>query len=105
MRKSVKRSQKNRIASNYLGMIAISFIVLILLIGLVIQGQGLKGRLAVYEARAAALEQEIEDEENRTEEIEELKEYMQTDEYAEEIARNRLGLVKDNEIVFQEDNS
>ena len=27
---------------------------------------------------------------------------MQTDEYVEEVARNRLGLVKDNEIVFEE---
>ena len=30
-------------------------------------------------------------------------EYMQTDEYAAEVARDRLGLVKDNEIVFEEE--
>ena len=28
---------------------------------------------------------------------------MQTDEYAAEVARDRLGLVKDNEIVFEEE--
>ena len=28
---------------------------------------------------------------------------MQTDEYAEEIAREKLGLVKENEIVFEEE--
>ena len=33
----------------------------------------------------------------------ELKEYMTTDEYVEEIARDKLGLVKDNEIVFREE--
>ena len=33
-----------------------------------------------------------------------LKEYMKTDEYVEEAAREKLGLVKDNEIVFQEEN-
>ena len=27
---------------------------------------------------------------------------METDEYAEEVARDKLGLVKDNEIVFKE---
>ena len=31
-----------------------------------------------------------------------MKEYMETDEYAEEVARDKLGLVKDNEIVFKE---
>ena len=31
------------------------------------------------------------------------KEYMKTDEYVEEAAREKLGLVKDNEIVFQEE--
>ena len=29
--------------------------------------------------------------------------HMQTDEYAEEIAREKLGLVKENEIVFEEE--
>lgn len=30
---------------------------------------------------------------------------MKTDEYVEEAAREKLGLVKDNEIVFQKKNS
>ena len=67
------------------------------------QSQTLRNRLAVYDARAASLEESIEDEKARTEEIDELKEYMQTDEYVEEVARDKLGLVKDNEIVFKEE--
>ena len=43
----------------------------------------------------------IEDEQTRTEEIDKLKKYMETDEYAEEVAREKLGLVKDNETVFK----
>ena len=39
----------------------------------------------------------------QTEEIDGLKKHMQTDEYAEEIAREKLGLVKENEIVFEEE--
>ena len=31
------------------------------------------------------------------------KEYMQTDEYVAEVARDRLGLVKSNETVFEEE--
>lgn len=90
------------IGYNQLGMIAISAIVLLLLGGLMLQSNELENRLAAYDAKAAALEEKIEDEKARTEEIDKLKEYMQTDEYAEEIARERLGLVKDNEIVFKE---
>ena len=35
--------------------------------------------------------------------IDKLKEYMQTDEYVEEIAREKLGLAKDNETVFKKE--
>ena len=98
-----KKSNKKRIANNYLGMLAIGFVAIVLLAGLFMQSQTLRNRLAVYDARAASLEESIEDEKARTEEIDELKEYMQTDEYVEEVARDKLGLVKDNEIVFKEE--
>ena len=68
------------------------------------QSLDLKESLAGYETRAEALSQQLEEEQARTEEIKELKEYMQTDEYAEQAAREKLGLVKDNEIIFQEAN-
>ena len=42
-------------------------------------------------------------EQERTQEIDEQKEYMQTDEYIAEVARDKLGLVKGNEIVFEEE--
>lgn len=102
MKESKRRAQTNRIGNNHLGMAAIAVIALLLLGGLVLQSQSLSNRLAVYEAKAAALETAIENEKDRTEEIEELEKYMQTDEYAGQIAREKLGLVKDNEIVFQE---
>ena len=31
-----------------------------------------------------------------------MEEYMQSDEYIEKIAREKIGLVKDNEIIFKE---
>ena len=89
--------------NNYIGMAAISVVVLILLVGMTIQSNNLKSRIAVYDAKAAALQQSIEDEQDRTKEIDEQKDYMQTDEYIAEVARDRLGLVKDNEIVFEEE--
>ncbi|MCI7448630.1 MAG: septum formation initiator family protein [Blautia sp.] len=66
-----------------------------------LKSNDLQERLTGYDAKAATLEQQIEDEQNRTEEIDKLKKYMETDEYAEEVAREKLGLVKDNETVFK----
>ena len=101
MKKSKKKKNKKRIANNYLGMAAI--VVLLLLGGLTYQSQTLKARIAVYDAKASALEDSIAGEQERTQEIDEQKEYMQTDEYIAEVARDKLGLVKGNEIVFEEE--
>ena len=103
MKKSKKRKSQRKIANNYLGMAAITIVVLILLVGLTVQSTNLKARIAVYDAKAAALQQSIEDEQERTKEIDEQKEYMQTDEDIAEVARDKLGLVKGNEIVFEEE--
>lgn len=104
MKKSGKKNRKKRIGYNRLGMMGIALIVLLLLAVFMVKSRSLRTSLAVYDAKAASLEQEIEEQKARTDEIEELKEYMQTDEYAEQVARERLGLVKDNEIVFKEGN-
>ena len=63
----------------------------------------LERRRDYYDSKATALEKSIESEKERTKEIEAEKEHMKTDEYVEEAAREKLGLVKDNEIVFQEE--
>ena len=101
MGNSKKRKKKKKVGYNSLGMIAIALVVLVLLGGLMLESNDLKERLTVYDAKAATLQQQIEDEQTRTEEIDKLKKYMETDEYAEEIAREKLGLVKDNETVFK----
>lgn len=103
MGKSGKKRRKKRIGYNHLGMFGISLIVLILMLSLMAQSRNLQESLTGYETRAEALSQQIEDEKARTEEIEALKEYMLTDEYTEEAAREKLGLVKENEIIFQEE--
>ena len=103
MGKSGKKRRKKRIGYNHIGMFGISLIVLIIMLSLMGQSRNLHESLAGYETRAEALSQQIEDEKARTEEIEALKEYMLTDEYTEEAAREKLGLVKENEIIFQEE--
>lgn len=103
MKKSRRRKAPKKIANNYIGMAVISAVVLLLLGGLAMKSQNLRNRIAYYDAQAAELKQQIDDEQERTKEIDKRKEYMQTDEYAAEVARDRLGLVKDNETVFEEE--
>ena len=102
MKKAKRTNRKRALNYNRLGMLAIAMVVLMLLGISAMQSRRLENRLALYNNKAETLEERIEEEIARTEEIDNLKKYMNTDQYAEEIARNRLGLVKENEIVFQE---
>lgn len=43
----------------------------------------------------------IKDEQERTKEIEDYKAYVQTKKYIEEVAREKLGLVYEDEIIFK----
>ncbi len=86
-----------------MGMFSIGIVAVILLGALLYEGQSLRSQLRFYQDREENLNQQIEAEQKRTEEIDKQKEYMQTDEYAEDVARNKLGLVKDNEVVFEEE--
>ena len=86
MKNPKKGKEKKRIGYNYLGMAGIMVIALVLLGSLMLQSKTLERRRDYYDSKATAE-----------------KEHMKTDEYVEEAAREKLGLVKDNEIVFQEE--
>ena len=103
MKKSKKKKKNTRILNNYLGMALISVVVVLLLGVLTVQSNELKAKISSYDTRAAEIRTSIEEEQDRTKQINEEKEYMQTDEYVEEIAREKLGLAKDNETVFKKE--
>ena len=54
-----------------------------------------------YLAQQTELKQQIKAEKERTKEIDELDKYVGTDKYIEDVAKNKLGLVYDNEIIFK----
>ena len=97
MKKAKKRKSQTRIA-----MVSITFVVGVLFVGMMGKSVALQNQLSSYDSQIKELDQQIEEEEGRTTEIDDLKEYMKTDEYVEETAREKLGLVKENEIVFKE---
>lgn len=53
------------------------------------------------EKRLTEVKAAIKEEEERTKEIEDYKAYVQTKKYVEEVAREKLGLVYEDEIIFK----
>ena len=88
---------------NHFGMFLTGVVVLMMVVVVSIRSQELQEKCAVYAAREAELQQQIEAEKARTEEIEEYRKYTQTKKYAEEVAKDKLGLVYEGEIIFKEE--
>ena len=99
-RKPAFRRRKNE---NILGM-SMAFLAIIMIIAVVgINSISLRQKQAKYIAREQELQQQIDAENARTEELKELETYTKTKKYAEEVAKDKLGLVYDNEIIFKEE--
>lgn len=81
-------------------MLAVAVTVVVLFAVMMVQRHGVKTQLTVYGQRYENAERDLENEKNRTDEIDSEAEYMNTDEYAERVARDRLGLVHETETVF-----
>lgn len=98
-----KPDAKNKFGGqNRVAMIVITFVLCVLLSVLLVEGNRLSGRIDSNNQRVTQLEQQLAEENERTEEISQMQDEMQSDEYLEKIAKERLGLIKDNEIVFKE---
>lgn len=67
-----------------------------------INSVSLKQKEQRYAAREQELLKLIEEENARAEELEAFSTYTKTKKYAEEVAKDKLGLVYANEIIFQE---
>ena len=89
---------------NRLGMLLVTTVVLMMLVVVAVKSIDLREKRAAYAIREEALMQEIEAEEARSEEIAEFEKYTQTKKYVEEVAKEKLGLVYEGEIIFKDEN-
>lgn len=79
------------------------FIRLFLFVFVMVVGAGVYLQMQEYRAlqqEAAQLEQQIAQEQEKALDFEAKKEYYNSDSYIEQIAREQLGLVKSNEILY-----
>lgn len=86
---------------NRFGLFLTVLAVCLLVVAVSVNGYRLRKKEAAYQAREAELLRQIEAEEARAEEIEAFKKYTQTKKYVEEIAKDKLGLVYEGEIIFK----
>ncbi|MCD8109711.1 MAG: septum formation initiator family protein [Clostridiales bacterium] len=84
------------------GRVCISFMVLALTAILSVQIVRLYHKDQSYQEQEAQLEAQLSDEQERAAELEAQEEYVGSDEYVEDIARSKLGMVYEDEILFKE---
>lgn len=96
----VKNSKKRQ---NRFSVILITIVLIMMIIIVSVSRYNLKKKQAEYDKREAQLTEQISDEEKRAEEIAEYEKYTKTKKFAEEIAKEKLGLVNEDEIIFKEE--
>lgn len=94
---SIRRSSKKRG-----GTLSVAVIVVAFLIVMIFQIVQLKNKETAYAQQTAELNKQLKEETERTDEINALADYMQSDQYIEDMAKSKLGLAYNNEIIFKE---
>ncbi len=101
MNNTRKKRRRRRVNRHKTSMLVISFVILLLVVAVTSKGVTLHAKEQAYQAQKEELESQIEEEKARADEIDELEAYVGTDEYIEEVAKDKLGLVNENEIILR----
>ncbi len=95
------RSSRRRKKNNRAGMLSIVFVVCTMAVVMLVKCHDLQAKTTAYSQRIEVLESEKETQLARQEELEEYAKYVQTKKYVEEVAKDKLGLVYEDEIIFK----
>ena len=87
--------------TNRMAMLGITMVVLSLAVVVNIRGTSLKQRDLEYQLKEETLAKQVALEEQRAEELEEYRIYVQTKQYVEQVAKEKLGLVNKDEILLK----
>ncbi len=82
-------------------MLLIGGVMMLLVVVLGINGLSLRAKNQEYIAQEEEIKSRIAEEQNRSNEIDEMEGYVGTEEYIREMAREKLGLIDPNEIIFR----
>lgn len=96
MAKKYKKTGRNA------GTVSIAVIVAAFLIVMTVQIVDLKGKVDLKNGEKNEKQQEYDEELERSEMIDEQSKYFKSEQAIKDIAKEKLGLVEDSEIVFME---
>ena len=94
------RSRHNK-AVNRMTLLGITLVVASLAAAINLRGTSLKAKDLEYQVKEANLIRQVEEEQDRSEELEERRIFVQTKQYIEQVAKEKLGLVNPDEILLK----
>lgn len=94
------RKKKDR-WGNRMTIIGITLVVFSLGVVVNVKSASMKKKDLEYQEREAVLQQQYDQELSRAEDLKEYEVYVQTKQYIEEVAKQKLGLVKPDEILLK----
>ncbi len=97
-RGAYRKRQQNRFS-----MFLVTLVVVMMLVLVGVRSVELRSKIDAKAAELSQLEAQIEAEEERAAEIEALGKEVQTKGYIEDVAREKLGLVYEDEILFKQE--
>ena len=100
--RSSKKIRKRKRVTGSLEIIAVIIVIGMMAYIMMIKTNDLKVQQHEYTAKEQILLQQIEEENERTDVLNEKKKYVKTDQYIEEVAEDKLGLTKPGVVLFQE---
>lgn len=103
MKKTKKRNARVRrgAVQHRLSVLLVSCVIVVLAVTLSVASVSLHTKNQNYKVQEAELKKQLKAQVERAAEIEELEKYVGTDEYVEDVAKDKLGLVYPNEILFE----
>ena len=93
--------QQKRLSRHKRSILCISSVIILLVVVVSVSGVTLQAKNKAYIAQEQELQKQIDEEKARAQEIDELEQYVGTDEYVEQTAKDNLGLVHEGEIIFK----
>lgn len=86
---------------NHFGMVMLFILVAMFCSVIAIKSIQLRNKRDEYNKKIEALQKQIDEQNERTLELQEYEKYTKTVKYVEEVAKEKLGLVYEDEIVFE----
>lgn len=103
MARAGRRIAYRKRTQNRFSMFLVSLVVVMIMIVVAVKSVELQQKIDAKVQEEQLLDEQIAEEKARTEEIEEFGKEVQTKGYIEDIAREKLGLVYEGEILFKEE--